>query len=180
LWSNWTTIYMVETFHMPVARANGFAWFPPVVSTLGAFAGGWFSQRAIRAGQSEVEGRRSALLVSGVGCLAIVATPFCGSPLPAILTIAASYFFTLAGSVNLYTIPVDIWGGERAGVAVSALVGSYGLLQTVVSPGIGWMVDRFGFGPVCWVAALPPLVAWWILRGLEEEDQPRMHADARG
>jgi ACS family hexuronate transporter-like MFS transporter len=80
--------------------------------------------------------------------------------------IACSYFSVTAGSVNLYTIPLDIWGGEHAGSAISALVFAYGLLQAGVSPLIGGLVDRFGFAPVCWMAALPPFAGWLMLRRL--------------
>lgn len=166
LWSNWTTIYLSETFHMTAVRANGYAWFPPVVSTFGAFAGGWLSRQAITRGAGDVDARRFALLISAVGCLVVALAPFCRTPLFATLVIAASYFWTTAGSVNLYTIPVDIWGGERAGTAISALVCSYGLLQTAISPAIGYLVDHFGFAPVCWLVALPPLGAWVMLRPL--------------
>jgi len=167
LWSGWTTVYLTRTFGMPAAEANrNFAWIPPLVSVLGAFAGGWLSRHAVKRGMGVVEARRSALLVSSIGCMVVAAAPYCGTPLAATLVIGASWFWTLAGSVNLYTIPVDIWGGERAGTAIAALVFSYGLLQTIVSPGIGWMVQHYGFGPVCWLAALPPFWAWWMLRGV--------------
>jgi ACS family hexuronate transporter-like MFS transporter len=80
------------------------------------------------------------------------------------LAISASYFWVTAGSVNVYTIPVDIWGGEHAGTAISALVFAYGLLQTVISPLIGSLVDHFGFTPVCWMVALPPIGGWLLIR----------------
>jgi hypothetical protein len=68
--------------------------------------------------------------------------------------------------VNIYTIPVDIWGGERAGTAIAALVCAYGLLQTVISPLIGTLVDHFGYTPVFWLVALPPMGGWLLLRTL--------------
>jgi ACS family hexuronate transporter-like MFS transporter len=166
LWSTFTTLYFTETFHMTQAGANGFAWFPPVASTVGAFVGGGLSRWRIHRGASAVDARRFAILVSSLGCLIVALAPYCRTPVLAVWVIAASYFWTTAGSVNLYTIPVDLWGGERAGTAISALVCSYGLLQLAISPGIGMLVDRFGFGPVCWLVALPPLGAWMVLRGV--------------
>jgi ACS family hexuronate transporter-like MFS transporter len=166
LWSTFTTLYFSETFRLTQARANSFAWFPPVASTIGAFAGGWLSRRAMNRGVPAVDARRQAILVSSLGCMIVALAPYCRTPLMATLVIAASYFWTTAGSVNLYTIPVDIWGGERAGIAISALVCSYGLLQLAISPAIGHLVDRFGFAPVCWLVALPPLGAWLLLRPL--------------
>jgi ACS family hexuronate transporter-like MFS transporter len=164
LWSNWTTLYLTHSYGLTQAQANSLAWFPPVAATLGGFAGGWLSRRAMRGGRSTLDARVSATAVSAVGCLVTLLAPICPSAFWATLVVAASYFWTTAGSVNLYTMPVDIWGGERAGTAISALVFSYGLLQMVVSPVVGWIVDGWGFAPVCWLVALPPLGGWWLLR----------------
>ena len=167
LWSNWTTIFLKQTYGMTAAEANHFAWFPPVASTLGAFAGGWLSMRLMSRGGQAVRARVTCTLVSAVGCLVTIAAPHAPSPLWATLIIAMSYFWVTAGSVNLYTIPVDIWGGANAGTAISALVFAYGLLQMLISPRIGALVDHFGgFQQVCWLVALPPLAGWLILRTL--------------
>ena len=167
LWSNWTTIFLKQTFGMTAAEANHFAWFPPVASTLGAFAGGWLSMRLMSRGGHAVRARVTCTLVSAIGCLVTIAAPHAPSPFWATIIIAMSYFWVTAGSVNLYTIPVDIWGGANAGTAISALVFAYGLLQMVISPRIGALVDHFGgFQQVCWLVAVPPMAGWLLLRTL--------------
>jgi ACS family hexuronate transporter-like MFS transporter len=164
LWSNWATAYLTQTFGLTVRTVAVFVWFPPVASTLGAFAGGWISRRAILHGSPNLDARVLGALISAVGCLATLFVPLCPTPLTAMLAIAMSYFWATAGSVNLYTIPVDIWGGARAGAAISALVFGYGLLQTAISPVIGRIVDHYGYAPACWLVALPPLAGWYLLR----------------
>jgi MFS transporter, ACS family, hexuronate transporter len=164
LWSNWTTIFLVQKFGLTTQAANWYAWVPPIAATAGGFAGGWVSRRAIVSGRPPVDARVLGTLVSAIGCLVTVLAPLTVTPFWAMLAISASYFWVTAGSVNLYTIPVDIWGGERAGTAISALVFAYGLLQTVISPVIGSLVDHFGFTPVCWLVALPPIGGWFLLR----------------
>jgi ACS family hexuronate transporter-like MFS transporter len=171
MWTSWTTLYLKESFHLSEKAANSWALFPPFASIAGAFLGGWLSRRAIQRGSGDVRARLGALFVSALGCLVVALAPFCSTPVAATVVIAASYFWTTAGSVNLYTIPVDIWGGERAGTAISGLVCSYGLLQMVLLPGIGAVVDRFGYRPVCWMIALPPLLAWILLRPLGKSDR---------
>lgn len=166
LWSNWTTLYLTKNFRLSTEAANGYAWVPPVASMLGAFAGGWISRRAIQHGMLPVSARVFGALVSAIGCLVTVLVPLSPTPLWAMLGISASYFWVTAGSANLYTIPLDIWGGQNAGTAISALVFGYGLLQTGISPLIGSMVDHFGFTPVCWLVALPPMLGWSLLRTL--------------
>jgi ACS family hexuronate transporter-like MFS transporter len=167
LWSTWTTIYIAETFHLSTRDANAYAWFPPVGSTLGGFLGGALSRRLIARGSSALDARVAAIKVCAFGCLICLAGPFCSTPLLATLVAAASYFWTTAGSVNLYTIPLDIWGGERAGVAISFLVFAYGLLQMGISPVIGAIVDRFGFHPVYWMLAVPPFLGLLCLQKLK-------------
>jgi ACS family hexuronate transporter-like MFS transporter len=164
LWSNWTTVYLVQSFGLTTEAASWYAWVPPVASTFGAFLGGWISRRAIKMGMQPVQARVMGTLVSAIGCLMTVLVPLSSTPVWAMLAISASYFWVTAGSVNLYTIPVDIWGGRHAGTAISALVFAYGLLQTVISPMIGSLVDHFGFTPVCWLVALPPFAGWLLLR----------------
>jgi ACS family hexuronate transporter-like MFS transporter len=163
LWSNWTTVYLVNNYGLTTQAASWYAWVPPVASAMGAFAGGWISRRGIDRGMPAVNARVLGALVSAIGCLSTVLVPLSPTPLWAVLGISASYFWVTAGSTNLYTIPLDIWGGGHAGTAISALVFAYGLLQTVISPVIGTLVDRFGFTPVCWLVALPPLAGWMLL-----------------
>jgi MFS transporter, ACS family, hexuronate transporter len=164
LWSNWTTVFLVRSYGLTTGGASRYAWVPPVAATLGAFTGGWISRRAIDNGMPPVQARVMAALVSAIGCLVTVLVPLSPTPLWAILGISASSFWVTAGSTNLYTIPLDIWGGVNAGTAISALVFAYGLLQTVISPVIGSLVDHFGFTPVCWLVALPPFAGWLLLR----------------
>ncbi len=166
LWTNWTTAYLAYSFQLTVKTAAAFAWIPPVAGTLGAFFGGWLSRNAIARGKPIAEARIFAVFVSAIGCLVILALPWCGSPLTATITISASYFWATSGSVNVYTIPVDIWGGARAGTAISALVFGYGILQTGISPLIGFIVDHHGYAPACWLVGLTPMGAWWLLRNL--------------
>ena len=163
-WSSWTTVYLAETFHLDTRQANAYAWFPPAAATAGGFFGGWLSRRFIGQGAPAAQSRISAIGFSSIGCLVSIVGPFCHSPLVLTIVAGASYFWTLAGSVNLYTIPLDIWGGERAGMAISFLVFAYGLLTLGISPLIGAVVDRFGFGPVCWMIAIPPAFAWLLLK----------------
>jgi hypothetical protein len=44
------------------------------------------------------------------------------------------------------------------------LVASYGAAQALISPVIGAVVDAYGYGPVCVVAAGLPMAAYAVLR----------------
>jgi hypothetical protein len=72
-----------------------------------------------------------------------------------------------AFSVNMYTLPLDAFGGARAAFAVSMLVAGYGAIQALVSPGFGALIDNYGYAPACAIAALAPLAAYGVLRWSE-------------
>ncbi len=67
-------------------------------------------------------------------------------------------------SVNLYTMPLDVFESSRAAFSVSLLTAAYGGMQTVVSPLIGASIDRYGFQPACFAAAVAPLAAVGVLK----------------
>jgi MFS transporter, ACS family, hexuronate transporter len=164
LWTVWTTVYLTEVYKLSLVQSKSYSWIAPVASTCGAFLGGWLALREIRKGRDAVQARLRVILISAVGVLATLLLPLAHSPEWAMVVISVSYFWTLAGSVNIYVIPVDLFGPERAGFAISALVFAYGLLQFVVSPVIGHFADAHRWGTVVWMLSLPPLVAWGLLR----------------
>ena len=73
-----------------------------------------------------------------------------------------SFFAVAAFSVNMYSLPLDVFGGARAAFAVSFLTASAGA-SGFLSPAFGWLIDRHGYAPVTGIAALAPLAAWAVL-----------------
>jgi ACS family hexuronate transporter-like MFS transporter len=165
LWSNWTTLYLVERHHLTEAQANHqFAWIPPVFAMLGGFVGGWMTYRfAVRA-TNVVAARMRTSWIAALILLLTATVPLMPSPLLAAGAISVSFFWCLAISANFYVMPIDFFGPRHAAFGVSLLTCSYGLMQTVLSPLIGWMVDHFGFSPVCVAVAACPLAGVAILR----------------
>src|SRR5882757_2178799 len=88
-----------------------------------------------------VPARRKAVWVSAAGSLATLLVLFAPNAGWATAWISVSFFFSLAGSVNIYALPIDIFGAKRTGVALAALTCSFGILQTVISPIIGYLSD---------------------------------------
>jgi MFS family permease len=73
-------------------------------------------------------------------------------------------FAVAAISVNVYTLPLDIFDGRHAAFAISVLVSSYGISQAAISPWFGHIVDLHGYGPVTAIAAVAPLASCAVLR----------------
>lgn len=165
LWSNWTTIFFVETYAISQDEANlRFVWIPPFFAALGGLLGGSLSYRFARKGGPLYAARIRAAGFSALMLLGTALAPVMPSPTLATAAICWSFFWTVAMSVNIYSLPLDYFGAERAAFGVSALTGAYGILQTVLSPLVGHLVAHYGFVPVCVGIASMPLLSYAILR----------------
>jgi ACS family hexuronate transporter-like MFS transporter len=164
LWTNWTTLYLVERHRLPLAEANWYAVVPPLIGALGGFGGGWLSLKWMRTGVPAVAARTRVCLAGALLAMPTALIPLLPTAGWTAAGISLSILAVSAVSVNVYTIPLDIFGGARAAFAVSMLVASYGAAQALISPAIGAVVDAHGYGPVCVVAAALPLAAYTVLR----------------
>jgi MFS family permease len=115
-----------------------------------------------------VVARRRAVWVSALAGLVTLGLPFATNPWAATAVISASFFFLLAGSVNIYALPLDIFGAQHAGMAIAALTLAFGLMQTVISPVFGWLADRNLYGDVVWLVTVPLLLSGLTLLACSE------------
>jgi MFS family permease len=106
---------------------------------------------------------RVCLLCAVAGMVAI-AIPLAPSAAWASAGISLSILAVSAFSVNLYTMPLDVYAGARAAFAISLLVSAYGAMQAVASPAIGALIDHFGYAPACAIASVTSLAAYGALR----------------
>ncbi len=165
LWSNWTTLYLTRVHHLTLRQSAGYVWIPPLISNFGGFFGGWLSLRWIKHAVEPVSARRRAVWASAIGALLTLLLPLAPDARWATAIISISFFFALAGSVNIYALPIDIYGPARSGVAIAALTCAFGILQTVISPVIGYLSDHKMYTQVVWIATVPLLLSAWVLMG---------------
>lgn len=165
LWSNWTTLYLVEAQHLTLVQAAWYAWIPPLFAAAGGLAGGWLSLRFAGRGVAPLPARFRVCLLASFASLATCLVPLTPTAAWASAAISLSVFAVSAFSVNMYTMPLDAFGGARAAFAVSVLVGSYGAIQAVISPLFGKVIDVYGYAPLTVLAALTPLAACSVLWG---------------
>jgi ACS family hexuronate transporter-like MFS transporter len=170
LWMNWTTVFLVSAHGLSAADANRqFAWVPPVFASLGGLAGGWLSMRWARAGTGLYAARLRVCAVSAVLLTSTALVPVVPSVWLATALISVSFFTAVAMSSNIYAMPLDLFGAGRAAFAVSILTASYGLMQAIVSPLFGYLIDHYGFGPVCGICGALPLAALALLAAVGRE-----------
>jgi ACS family hexuronate transporter-like MFS transporter len=145
-------------------QAAWYAWIPPVFFALGGAAGGWGSLALVRRGSANVAARFRVCLAASALSLVTAAIAAAPSLAWSMAGISLSVFAVAAMSVNVYTLPLDIFGGSHAAFAVSVLVSSYGVSQAVISPWFGRLIDLHGYAPVTAIAAIAPLAACAVLR----------------
>ncbi len=168
LWTNWTTLFLTGPARLSLGEAAWYAWIPPLLAALGGLAGGWLSYKWIRGGMETIAARTRVCFFASLAGLLTAAVPWlAGSAVWATAGISLSIFSVAAFSVNLYSMPLDHFGGAAAAFSVSLLVSSYGAMQAIVSPLFGWAIDTYGYAPVCAIAALTPLAAYGVLRWTE-------------
>ncbi len=165
LWTNWTTLYLVEVHRLTLVQAAWYAWIPPLFAMLGGLAGGWLSMRMVDRGVTAVSARFRICLAASVLAIATAAIPLAPNAAWAAAGISLSILAVSAFSVNMYTLPLDAFGGARAAFAVSILVASYGASQALLSPAFGKVIDVWGYAPLTFAAALTPLAACAVLWG---------------
>lgn len=165
LWTNWTTLYFVQSRGMSLDEANrNFAWIPPLCATLGGFAGGSLAFRAIRSGIPVQRARMRVCWLGAALALSTAAIPWMPNSILAAAAISMSFFACLVILTNVYSMPTDLFGVERAAFGGAALTFAYGAMQAVVSPLIGRLVDLWGFSAVCVAFAFMPLAGVAVLR----------------
>jgi MFS transporter, ACS family, hexuronate transporter len=163
LWFNWTTLYMVDAHHLTLQQAVWYVWIPPVFAAVGGFAGGWLSLRFIARGLPAPAARFRVCLSASVIFLFTLAIPWAPSPAWTSAGISMSICAVAAFSVNMYTLPLDVFGAAPAGFAIAALVSSYGLISAAIAPIVGRVIDHHGYTPVIAMIAFTPLAACGVL-----------------
>jgi ACS family hexuronate transporter-like MFS transporter len=170
LWTNWPPTYLIRVHHLTPREAGVYTWIPPVSGYFGALLGGAISWRLVRSGMTPVAARKRACLIAACVLLGTMAIPFLGTPALATLGISLSYFWVCAWSTNHYSLPIDIYGAGRAAFGAAALVFAYGAMQSMISTPLAVVIERYGFGPVCFVFAFLPLASYAVVHLLIKDD----------
>ena len=162
-WFFWTSKYVVDVYRLTLRQAAWYVWIPPVFACCGGFLGGWLSLRLVERGLAAPAARFRVCLAAAVVSVVTAALPWAPTPAWASAGISLGIFAVAAFSVNMYTLPLDIFGAAPAGFAISILVSSYGAISTILGPAIGAVIDARGYSPVTVAVAFMPLAACAVL-----------------
>jgi MFS transporter, ACS family, hexuronate transporter len=163
LWANWAPTFLVRVHHLTPREAARYTWIVPLAGYLGGLLGGIISWRLVKMGRTPVAARKRAYLISALFLLGTMAVPALPSPALATLGMSLSFFWVVAWSVNHYTLPIDIYGAERAAFGGASLVFAYGVMQSLISRPMASVIERYGFGPVCFTFAWLPIAGYLLV-----------------
>lgn len=155
----WLPQYLSDARGFSLKRIALFAWIPFVAADLGNFTGGWISGYCIRRGVPVI---RARLWVCGISCLPILAgipAARVHSPYVALALISTALWGYASWSTMGLTLPGDLFPQDVV-ATVTGLSGlAAGLAGAVFTFAVGFLVDRFSYGPAFLAAGLLPLFA---------------------
>jgi ACS family hexuronate transporter-like MFS transporter len=156
--TDWFAIYLVAKGFLLENTLLGF-WVPFLAADLGNFFGGGLSSWLIRRGWKVLAARKFVVVICGLGMTAIAAATLTSSFALLIALFAASTFAYAAWSTMALSLPSDLYP-SRTVASVSGFSGTGAGLGTIASTYlIGYVSDRYSFGPILIGASLVPLVA---------------------
>jgi hypothetical protein len=117
----------------------------------------------VHRGMGGLAARQRACRVLAPLVLATAAVPFAPTATLAAIAVGISFFASVCLWSGAHLMPIDLYGVPRAAFTYSILESGVTLLQTLVSPAVGAMVDRYGFKPVCMIMPLLPLLGLAVL-----------------
>jgi ACS family hexuronate transporter-like MFS transporter len=176
----WLPSYFNSTFHLDLKKPS----LPLVIvytgATLGAIGGGYLSSWLMKKGWSLSKARKTALFVSALCVLPIIASRYTTDMWVVISLITLAVAGNAAWSANIYTIVSDMLP-RKAVSSVIGIGGMAGAIGGVIFPlFIGFILDYYkgignltaGYNIIFIVCGLSFLIAWLVIHLLTPQMKP--------
>ena len=139
----WIPIYLSEVYNMDVKAIGIYGWVPYVGAMLGAWFGGLLAQNRLKAGWNVNKTRKAVITLGCVIMLpALLALSNPGSPINAVLIMAAVLFGFQTSIGNVQTLPSDLFGKKTVGT----LSGFSGTAAKLTGAGLVSLVPMLTIG----------------------------------
>jgi ACS family hexuronate transporter-like MFS transporter len=159
----WLPAYLTDARKLNLAMIGQVAWIPFLTATVGTLAGGWLSRALLRKTGSLTIARKMVLLLGASGTLLGIPAARAHETWVCLSLISVVTFAIGAWSTTIVGLAADILPPAAVG-SMSGLSGTGAALGGIVFTMLtGWLVDRFSYGPVFWMAASAPLVGFIAL-----------------
>jgi len=145
MYQTWLPAYLEMQQHISIGKTGFLAMIPLIFSVLGAWAGGWVTDRFARGGMEIVASRRlpSILGLLASGLFTIIAMT-AGTATTAVIFISAAMFFLSLGIAGKWTLITAV-APQSYCTSVASIQNFGGYIGGTVSPLItGMVVDLTG------------------------------------
>lgn len=159
----WIPKYLSDTHGFTLKQIASFAWLPFVAADIGNLSAGFASGFLIRRGVRALYARKAICVASCLPILVGIPTAFARSPYWALGLICVATWGYAAWSTMGLTFPSDLFPQD----VVASVTGLSGLgaagLSAVTTLVLGWVVDRYSYGPAFVIAGTMPLLATFVV-----------------
>lgn len=163
--TDWFMIYLVSKGFEVENTLIAF-WIPFVAADLGNFAGGGMSSWLINRGWSVERARKAVIIFGAFGMLLLIPTLQTSQLFMIAGLFAISTFAYAAYSTMAIVLATDLYADEAV-ATVSGMSGTGAGIGTIASTLlIGWISDRYSFGPIMVAASLIPFIGMLLVMRL--------------
>lgn len=163
--TDWFMIYLVSKGFAVENTLIAF-WIPFVAADLGNFAGGGMSSWLINRGWSVERARKAVIIFGAFGMLLLIPTLQTSQLFVIAGLFAISTFAYAAYSTMAIVLATDLYADEAV-ATVSGMSGTGAEIGTIASTLlIGWISDRYSFGPILVAASLIPFIGMLLVMRL--------------
>jgi ACS family hexuronate transporter-like MFS transporter len=155
-------LYLSRGMNVSQEELRGILWMPPLAWGIGYFFWGWVADR-FAADNRRPTGLFVMLMVFA---LAFGFTTWTSSVTLAMLLISWAAF--IGGGFQMVALKVGSYAFPREQAAMMSGIasGSFALLNAILSPWLGQLLDQRHYDAMFWIIALCPVVGvavWWVL-----------------
>jgi ACS family hexuronate transporter-like MFS transporter len=155
----WLPQYLSDARGFSLKRIALFAWIPFVAADLGNFTGGFLSGYCIRRGIPVIRARMWVCAISCLPILAGIPAARVHSTYSALALICIALWGYASWSTMGLTLPSDLFPQDVVATVTGLSGFAAGLAGAAFTFAVGFLVDRFSYGPAFLVAGLLPIVA---------------------
>ena len=168
----WTPQYLYHSRGLSLAQIGLFAWVPFLFGDIGSVGGGWMAGLLLRCNFSLSAARYLTMYAGALCCVLSAAVVETASATAAIAFICLVLFGHTGLSANMFAAISDLVPKSAVG-RVTGLTGIAGGLSGLLFPLLtGFLIDRFSYAPVFFLAAIMPLLGVSVLKGIVRKIRP--------
>jgi ACS family hexuronate transporter-like MFS transporter len=155
----WLPQYLSDARGLSLKQIAALAWLPFVAADIGNFTGGFASAFLIKRGMPVVLARKWVCVASSIPMLAGIPAAMAHSAYGALFFASCAVWGYASWSTMGITFPSDLFPQDVVASVTGASGLGSGLAGTLFTLLVGWLVDRFSYFPVFFLAGTVPLLA---------------------